>query len=68
MVVLEYAEPQLPEEADPKAQRDLNPVSKFFSTGRSPLEQRIENKKRGLGQQRHPFVGVYGFGRHLSSN
>ena len=56
MVMLEYAEPQLPDE---KAQQGSNPASKFFSTGRYPLEQRIENKKRGLGQQRHPFVGVW---------
>ena len=57
--MLEYAEPsQLPEESVPKVQPNSNPVSKFLSTGRYPLEQRIENKKRGIGQQRHPFVGV----------
>lgn len=26
--------------------------------GRYPLEQRIENKKRGIGRQRHAFVGA----------
>lgn len=66
MVILEYAEPQLPEGTDPKD--SMNPVSKFLSTGRNPLEQRIENKKRGIGQQRHPFVGMYGFERNLSLN
>lgn len=29
---------------------------KVFGTGKYPLEQRIENKKRGIGRQKHPFV------------
>lgn len=58
--MLEFAEPLPLEESDSKAQQDANPLSKLFSTatGKYPLEQRIENKKRGIGQQRYPFLGV----------
>lgn len=31
-------------------------IAKFFNGGRYPLEQRIEDKKRGIGRQRYPFV------------
>jgi len=30
--------------------------SRFADSGRYPLEQRIEDKKRGIGKQRYPFV------------
>ncbi|PPQ92685.1 hypothetical protein CVT25_013992 [Psilocybe cyanescens] len=50
---LEYAEPQI-------QNKDLNtkenPLSKFLSSAKYPLEQRIEDKKRGIGRQKHPFV------------
>ncbi|KAJ2920294.1 hypothetical protein MD484_g120, partial [Candolleomyces efflorescens] len=32
------------------------PLGKFFKNGRYPLEQRIENKKRGIGIQSRPWV------------
>ena len=41
--------------ADPKQE---SAVQRFFG-GRYPIEQRIENKKRGIGRQRYPFVGMH---------
>lgn len=32
-------------------------LERFLNSGIYPLEQRIENKKRGIGRQRYPFVG-----------
>ncbi|KAG2023575.1 hypothetical protein CC2G_001213 [Coprinopsis cinerea AmutBmut pab1-1] len=32
------------------------PLAKFFGNTRYPIEQRIENKKRGIGVQRTPFA------------
>ncbi|KAG6851199.1 hypothetical protein H0H93_015209 [Arthromyces matolae] len=50
---LEYAEPTAL--ADPsKEKKSL--LSSFMAQGRYPIEQRIENKKRGIGRQKHPFV------------
>lgn len=34
-------------------------LQRFFG-GRYPIEQRIENKKRGIGRQRYPFLGTCG--------
>ena len=45
----QFAPPQKPESA----------LQRFFG-GRYPIEQRIENKKRGIGRQRHPFLGTCG--------
>jgi hypothetical protein len=58
MVLLEFAEPLPGGESDPKTLQDSNPLSKFLPVGKYPLEQRIENKKRGIGQQKHPYLGV----------
>ena len=30
---------------------------RFLESGRYPIEQRIEDKKRGIGRQKYPFVG-----------
>jgi hypothetical protein len=52
--IVEYAEPEdrsLPQEKG-------NAFTKFLASGRYPLEQRIEDKKRGIGRQRHAFVGA----------
>lgn len=36
------------------------PLSRMFrSLGNTPLNQRIEEKKRGIGRQRYPYVGEY---------
>ena len=43
----QFAPPQKPESA----------LQRFFG-GRYPIEQRIESKKRGIGRQRHPFLGT----------
>ena len=34
----------------------MSAMERFFG-GKYPLEQRIENKRRGLGRQRYPFLG-----------
>jgi hypothetical protein len=33
--------------------------SKFLASGKYPVEQRIEDKKRGIGRQKQPFVGQF---------
>jgi hypothetical protein len=38
-----------------------SPLQRFIGTGKYPLEQRIEDKKRGIGRQKHPFVGLSNF-------
>lgn len=38
--------------------RDGRPLpARWFDPGKYPLEQRIENKRRGIGRQRYPVVG-----------
>jgi hypothetical protein len=49
----DYADPSNPDR--PKSVSE--PLAKLFGGGRYPLEQRIEDKKRGIGRQRYPFVG-----------
>lgn len=52
---LDYAEP---DDKEPKSVEE-SPDSwnnKLFGTAKYPLEQRIENKKRGIGRQKYPFV------------
>lgn len=55
---LEYADPYGSREPAPLVQEveKSKPLSKFFAGGKYPLEQRIENKKRGIGRQRHAFL------------
>jgi hypothetical protein len=55
-----------PEYADPTDVRGQNAVSEkasplaaLMGAGRYPLEQRIEDKKRGIGRQKYPFVGMF---------
>lgn len=52
---LEYAEPY---DNNAKAVAEKAPLAGFMAAGKYPLEQRIEDKKRGIGRQRYPFVGV----------
>lgn len=54
--VLEYAEPS---EEQSKFADKGSPFQKALGMdmGRYPLEQRIEDKKRGIGRQKYPFVG-----------
>ena len=36
------------------------PLSRMFrNIGSTPLSQRIEEKRRGIGRQRYPYVGLY---------
>ncbi|KAG6828707.1 hypothetical protein H0H92_007015 [Tricholoma furcatifolium] len=52
---MEYGEPQL---ADTDRSMDKKaPLVSFLAQGKYPMEQRIEDKKRGIGRQRYPFVG-----------
>lgn len=36
----------------------VTPLSRFMGVGKYPLAQRIEDKKRGIGRQRYPFLGM----------
>jgi membrane associated rhomboid family serine protease len=50
---LEYAEPQ---GENPEHSAEKPPLARFLDIGKYPLDQRIEDKKRGIGRQRYPFV------------
>lgn len=52
----EYAEPYSADRAQPVAEKS-SAFAKFLSSGKYPLEQRIEDKKRGIGRQKYPFIG-----------
>ncbi|KAE9408180.1 rhomboid-domain-containing protein [Gymnopus androsaceus JB14] len=54
---LEYADPYTPNPLVQEADKS-SPFSRFLGVdkGKYPLEQRIENKKRGIGRQRHPYL------------
>lgn len=52
---LEYAEPY--EDSQPKlVDEKASPMNLFLAGRKYPLQQRIEDKKRGVGRQKHPFV------------
>ena len=42
------------------------PLRSFLGAGKYPMEQRIEDKKRGIPRQKHPFVGVSFLYRNVS--
>ncbi|KAL0071897.1 hypothetical protein AAF712_000820 [Marasmius tenuissimus] len=57
---LEYADPYKDQQA-PLVSEAPNPFAnsrfgKFMAKGKYPIEQRIEDKKRGIGRQKSPFV------------
>ena len=54
--VTEYQDPSSANREQPNKSSFRN----FLERGRYPIEQRIEDKKRGIGRQRHPFVGKKG--------
>ncbi len=56
--LLEYADPT---DVRPTTNDKDKPLTRMFAGTRYPLEQRIENKKRGIGRQRYPFVGESSF-------
>jgi len=46
----------------PSTSKDINSdqrplLARWFDPGKSPLEQRIEAKKRGIPRQRYPVLG-----------
>ncbi|KAK7059045.1 hypothetical protein VNI00_001669 [Paramarasmius palmivorus] len=65
---LEYADPSAQDRAyaagtginplvqDVPRNTKNNPLARFFEQGKYPLQQRIEDKKRGIGRQKTPFV------------
>ncbi|KAG6334043.1 hypothetical protein ID866_5046 [Astraeus odoratus] len=53
---LDYAEPSSEEQKTIGESKKADPWQRFLGTGKYPLEQRIENKKRGIGRQKYPFV------------
>ncbi|CAA7258657.1 unnamed protein product [Cyclocybe aegerita] len=50
---LEYGEPHSRAGLPPSKEK---PLAKFFASAKYPLDQRIENKKRGIGRQKYPVV------------
>ncbi|EGO05403.1 hypothetical protein SERLA73DRAFT_174545 [Serpula lacrymans var. lacrymans S7.3] len=52
---LEYAEPYA-DEGKKVEPEETSPMKRLFGTGKYPLDQRIEDKKRGIGRQKYPFV------------
>ncbi|KIY62902.1 rhomboid-domain-containing protein [Cylindrobasidium torrendii FP15055 ss-10] len=58
---LEYGDPYNPTNGAGYAAKDapaekVTPLSRFMGTGKYPIAQRIEDKKRGIGRQRYPFL------------
>jgi hypothetical protein len=55
-IVIEYADPT---DIDKSGGEKQTGFKKFLASGKYPLEQRIEDKKRGIGRQRYPFVSEF---------
>jgi hypothetical protein len=53
---LEYADPK---DDTPNVVAEKAPLARFMDNGRYPLEQRIEDKRRGIGRQRYPFLSMF---------
>ena len=53
---LEYAEPY---DDKSRAPSEKAPLARLMDSGRYPLDQRIEDKKRGVGRQRYPFLSTF---------
>ncbi|ETW87399.1 serine protease S54 [Heterobasidion irregulare TC 32-1] len=54
-VGIEFAEPYDSKRAIPVTEKG-SALSRFLENGKYPIEQRIEDKKRGIGRQKYPFV------------
>ena len=52
----EYAEPAATHQAQPNLEK-TSPFARLVSKAKYPIEQRIEDKKRGIGRQKYPIVG-----------
>ncbi len=55
---IEYQDPLSKQELGDHNAEQKKGLARFLASGRYPLEQRIENKKRGIGRQKYPFVGM----------
>ncbi|KAJ4486031.1 hypothetical protein J3R30DRAFT_1439842 [Lentinula aciculospora] len=54
---LEYADPYAPSSYQNQTTDKSSPFARFVGNeGKYPIEQRIENKKRGIGRQTYPFL------------
>lgn len=53
----DYADPTYNTERARPVMEKQSSISNLIGTGNYPIEQRIEDKKRGIGRQRYPFVG-----------
>lgn len=51
----EYQDPYANRDAMAQQEQKMSALDRFYG-GRYPLEQRIENKRRGIGRQRYPFL------------
>ncbi|KAL0951302.1 hypothetical protein HGRIS_008011 [Hohenbuehelia grisea] len=51
-----HQDPYATNRALPSDEKKKSPFAGFLASGRYPIEQRIEDKKRGIGRQRYPFV------------
>lgn len=61
VIGIDYADDELynASRAHPISEK-ATPLSRMFGgVGRTPMHQRIEEKRRGIGRQRYPFVGMY---------
>lgn len=59
----EFADAQ---RANPVSEKP-SPFGRFLDNGKYPIEQRIEDKKRGIGRQRYPIVGGLFYSSDLRS-
>lgn len=50
---LEYADP---DDENPKAGAEKAPLARFIENAKYPLDKRIDDKRRGVGRQRYPFL------------
>jgi len=53
---LEYADPPYPFNHNPPVDEKPNMLSRWLGKAKYPLEQRIQDKKEGIGRQKYPFV------------
>jgi hypothetical protein len=52
---LEYADPS---DENSRGNVEKAPLARFMEKAKYPLDQRIEDKKRGVGRQRYPFLSA----------
>jgi hypothetical protein len=60
---LEYAEPY---GDGSNAVAEKPPLARFMDSAKYPIDQRIEDKKRGIGRQRYPFLSMFFWSLHAN--